>query len=52
MHSLQLAGMTAAPQRHADALIEHPTHRQVDHAPLEEILGQLIELLTARRYCA
>src|SRR3984957_12716621 len=41
---LHLIGVTAAPQRDADALIEHPSHRQVDHAPVKAALCELIEL--------
>ncbi len=39
-----LFGVAAAPERNADALVEHPTHRQMDHAPLEAALCELIEL--------
>src|ERR1700686_1707298 len=43
--SLHLIGVTAAPERDADALVEHPTYRQIDNAPVEAVLCQLIELL-------
>jgi hypothetical protein len=39
-----LIGATAAPERHADALIEHPADGQVNHAPQEVILREAIEL--------
>jgi hypothetical protein len=42
--SLQLIGVTAAPKCHADALVEHPAHGQVNHASVEVIPCELIEL--------
>src|SRR6266404_351891 len=42
---LHLIGVTAAPERDADTLFEHPTHRQMDHAPVEAAPCELIELL-------
>src|SRR6202790_2753822 len=39
----QLIGPTPAPERHADALIEHPADGQVNHAPQEVILREPIE---------
>src|SRR6202035_3531117 len=41
---LDLIGVTAAPERYADALVQHPTHRQMNHAPVEAALCELIEL--------
>src|ERR1700689_3242558 len=41
---LQLIGVTATPERGADALVEHPTHRQLNHASVEQALCELIEL--------
>ena len=37
--------MTRAPKRHADALVEHPAHGQVNDAPLEAIVRELVEPL-------
>jgi len=42
--SLHLVGVAGAPERHADALVEHPAYRQVNHASVEEISRELIEL--------
>src|SRR5882757_156009 len=42
---LHLIGETAAPEGDADTLVEHPTHRQMDHAPVEAAPSELIELL-------
>src|ERR1700687_2132856 len=42
--SAQLVGVTATPERHADTLVEHPTHCQLNHAPMEQALCELIEL--------
>src|SRR5580704_16086002 len=41
---LELLGATAAPERDADSLIEHPTHRQLNHTPAEAAPSELIEL--------
>src|ERR1700722_18637335 len=41
---LELIRAAAAPQRDADALVEHPTHRQLNHMPAEAALSELIEL--------
>jgi hypothetical protein len=40
----QLIGPPAAPERHTDALIEHPSDRQVNHAAQVAILREPIEL--------
>src|ERR1700679_2717023 len=40
---LYLIRVTAAPERNADALIEHPAHGQMDHAPVKTALRELIE---------
>src|SRR5205807_238786 len=42
---LQLIGMTRAPQRRGDALVEYPADRQMNDAFAETILGETIELL-------
>jgi hypothetical protein len=41
---LYLIGVTAAPERDADTLVEHPTHGQMDHPPVKTALCELIEL--------
>src|SRR5580704_3559144 len=41
---LELIEATAAPERNADPLIEHPTHRQLNHTPAVAALSELIEL--------
>src|ERR1700721_4676845 len=41
---LYLIRVTAAPERNADALIEHPAHGQMDHAPVKTALRELMEL--------
>jgi hypothetical protein len=42
---LQLVGMTCAPQRRGDPLIEHPADRQVNDVLAETFLGETIEPL-------
>jgi hypothetical protein len=44
VNRLQLIGMTRAPQRRGDALVEHPTDRKVNYA-LAETLREPIEPL-------
>src|ERR1019366_6778114 len=39
-----LIGVTAAPERDADTLVEHPTHGQMDDPPVKTALCELIEL--------
>src|ERR1700722_3659543 len=41
---LDLIRVTATPERDADALVEHPTHRQMNHAPAEAALREIVEL--------
>src|SRR5579872_6710067 len=36
--------MTSSPEGHADALVEHPPHRQLNYTALEYPLCKLIEL--------
>src|SRR5437879_4092065 len=45
---VQLIGPARAPQRDAHSLIEHPADGQVNHAPLELLPGELVELLHGR----
>src|ERR1017187_4222589 len=39
-----LIRVSAAPECDADTLVEHPTHRQMDHAPVKVALCEFIEL--------
>src|ERR1700722_7587888 len=40
-----LIGVAAAPERDVDSLVEHPTYREVNHAPLKAPLWEAVELV-------
>jgi hypothetical protein len=46
---LELIGVACTPERRSDALIEHPPHGQMDHAPSVAPLRQAIEPLNCSK---